>query len=203
VRAEEARLRVGRLATLAMRRRSSMGMSLTVLRVFEQVSIERAEKLAALRAAARSEVLANVSQPYKRMRALAIKLRPCPVAEIFVAATALYVAAHNDPEYTWLPEMLHSFTGHMPAGYCAQEGPADGGVIYYNTVTQSSSHVHPFIAEAKAVAAAVAVETDRVLKRNAEYRALEEALRQGDAKFWPRGRRLSTITTAELWELKR
>lgn len=57
---------------------------------------------------------------YQRVRAQAVRLRPCALPEIMVAASALELNLPRMPELAWLPEMLVSCPpSFLPAGWCA------------------------------------------------------------------------------------
>jgi len=118
--------------------------------------------------------------------------------EIFIAATALGVQIHEDPEMAWLPEMLLSFSAIAPAGWSADEETESltsdvTGVTYVNAVTEARSEPHPFLTEASSVVASVRAAVDAKLRQNAEYEELDFLVNRSTT-LWRRDVRESAST---------
>jgi hypothetical protein len=98
--------------------------------------------------------------------------------EILIAASSLDVQVNVDPEMSWLPEMLLSFSMLTPAGWSSYEEthPLTGevvGVAYSNHISENRGAAHPFLTEAQAVMAAVKASVGAQLRRNSEYQQLD------------------------------
>lgn len=134
------------------------------------------------------------------MRGKLLRHRPCPVPDIFVAASALDVDLTHEPEMAWLVEFLLSCNNTLPAGWLEQGeaedalpgDPTSSQTRYSNVITSLGGLAHPFRVEVAAMRSAVDARTQARLTEQLQGMSADERAEHGfvedDSVEWDAGK---------------
>ncbi|KAG8464424.1 hypothetical protein KFE25_003487 [Diacronema lutheri] len=149
--------------------------------VAAQIEKERLATREARERVANAAAAAQLKTMYQRVRAQAVRLRPCALPEIMVAASALELNLPRMPELAWLPEMLVSCPpSFLPAGWFEWEdvNPLTGNArsFFANDVSAlpDERSAHPFRVEVRTVHGIVRNTVLKLLHADREYLATFE-----------------------------